>query len=429
MKKRAVHLNERYAALFARRRAAGGEPAWLAARRDDAWARLQHEGLPTRAVEEWKYTNLAPLAERVLASPGDPQPARLNPAAIPFWHAEDLHLVFVDGRYSAEWSDASATGELEIVVANQLPADPEVKSADGLTATLLNSAFRSDSVLVRIPAKCRLSRRLHVLLLHATDMPDSLAAPWVALEAGALAEADVAITSFSVSPAASVQIPRTWVSVQPGSHLVLSQTQALNSQSWQLATTRIVQTRDSRVTHLDAALGAALARHDLTAILLESGSEVELNGLYALDQKRHADFHTLIEHRQPECRSRQVYKGILDGRATGVFNGAVRVHPGASGTDGYQLNKTLLLSKEAQMFSKPELLIDNDDVKCSHGATIGQLNEQELFYLQSRGIAEARARQILARGFVEDILFQQSDVRQQADIDRLLDHFFAGSHA
>ena len=112
-----------------------------------------------------------------------------------------------------------------------------------------------------------------------------------------------------------------------------------------------------------------------------------------------------------------------------MFNGAVRVHPGASGTDGYQLNRALLMSREAQVFSKPELLIDNDDVKCSHGATIGQIDEQELFYLQSRGIPETQARHMLARAFVEDILFRQSDARERADLDALLDRYFAASDA
>jgi len=228
-----------------------------------------------------------------------------------------------------------------------------------------------------------------------------------------------------LSDAACLHLPRVMVSADSESNLAISQAQLLNTQSWQLATSRVELQRDAHVAHLEAGLGAALARHDLTAVLLESGARVELNGLYALDGKRHADFHTLIEHRQPNCSSRQVYKGILAGKAAGVFNGAVRVFPGASGTDGYQLNKALLMSREAQMFSKPELLIDNDDVKCSHGATIGQINPQELFYLQSRGIPEAQARHMLARGFVEDIMFQQGDDRLRADLDGALDRYFA----
>lgn len=429
MKNRSVQPGTGYAALFAAQRPAAPEPAWLAARREWAFARLSADGFPTRFVEEWKYTDVTPLAERKLALPADAGAARGPLPAVPFWHADDLNVVFVDGRYAPEWSNAGATGEVELVPLAALAADPETAPPDVLVSALLNAAFLGDGVQVRIPAGRRLARRIHFLLLHAGETPDLLLAPWISVAAGAAAEARVAITALSISAAPCLHVPRTLVSAAAGAQLALSQTQVLNVGSWQLGTTRIELCRDSRVTHLDAALGSALGRHDLSARLLESGSEVELNGMYALRERRHTDFHTLIEHCQPNCRSRQVYKGILDGRAAAVFNGAVRVHPGASGTDGYQLNRALLMSRDAQVFSKPELLIDNDDVKCSHGATIGQIDAQELFYLQSRGIPESQARHMLARAFVEDILFRQSDARERADLDALLDRYFAAPDA
>ena len=429
MKNRSVQPGAGFAALFAAQRPASPEPAWLVARRMWAFDRLGQDGFPTRFVEEWKYTDLTPLAERTLALPAETGAGRGPLPAVPFWHADDLNVVFVDGRFAPGWSNAGETGEIQLVPLAALAADPETAPPDVLVSALLNAAFLGDGVQVRIPAGLRLARRIHFLLLHASATPDVLLAPWISIAAGAAAEARIAITALSISDAPCLHVPRTLVSAAEGAQLAISQTQVLNTGSWQLATTRIEQRRDSRVTHLDAALGSALGRHDLTARLLESGSEVELNGMYALRERRHTDFHTLIEHLQPNCRSRQVYKGILDGHATAVFNGAVRVHPGASGTDGYQLNRALLMSREAQVFSKPELLIDNDDVKCSHGATIGQIDEQELFYLQSRGIPETQARHMLARAFVEDILFRQSDARERADLDALLDRYFAAADA
>ena len=427
MKNRSVQPGPAFAALFAAQRRAP-EPVWLAARREQAITQLGRDGIPTRFVEEWKYTDITALAARPLVAVEATAPG-ISPAALPFWHEDDLNLVFVDGRFVPSLSNARQAGDLQLVRMVDLPADPETAPPDTLVSALLNAAFRTDGVQVRIPAGRRIDRRIHFLLVHASETPDVFLAPWMSIVAGAAAEARVAITSVSCSEAPCLHVPRTLVAADAGAQLSLSQSQVLNPSSWQLGTTRIEQQRDSRVVHLDAALGSGLGRHDLTAVLLESGSEVELNGFYALRERRHTDFHTLIEHRQPNCRSRQVYKGVLDDKAAAVFNGAVRVYPGASGTDGYQLNKALLMSREAQVFSKPELLIDNDDVKCSHGATIGQIDAQELFYLQSRGIPEPRARQMLARAFVEDVLFRQADARQRADLDALLDRYFGGAHA
>ena len=425
MKTRSVGLGEGYAALFHAQRGALLDPPWLARRRDEAFARLQQNGLPTRHVEEWKYTDISFLTGQAPAAPVAAATTALELARLPIWHEDDLNIVLVDGRLQQELSPALESGQVEWARLGDLGLNPDPAASTAHPAALLHDAFVHDGIWVRIPANAQLARRLHILLLHTSPTPHALLAPWVAIFAGANSQARVAITAYSLSAASCLHLPRVVASADPGAHLALSQAQWLNTQSYHLATTRLELQRDSHLAHLEAGLGAALARHDLTAVLLESGAEVALNGLYALDGRRHADFHTRIEHRQPHCRSRQIYNGILAGRSAGVFNGAVRVHPGASGTDGHQLNKALLMSREAQMFSKPELLIDNDDVKCSHGATIGQISPQELFYLQSRGIPAAQARHMLARGFVEDIIFQQGDSRLRADLDWALDRYFA----
>lgn len=427
MKTRFAPLSDSYAALFAACRT-GSEPDWLAARRQAAVGHLRENGLPTRSVEEWKYTDISPLSERTLVLPAETEVRGALPVGLPFWHADDLNIVFVDGRFAPEWSNVAQSHEIQLVRLSDLTADPEPTPSDISASALLNAAFCCDGVLVRIPARRRLERRIHFILLHASETSDAILAPWLAVAAEEAAEAHIAITALSTSAEPCVHVPRALVTAAAGAQLVVSQSQVLNDRSWQLGTTRIEQRRDSRVTHLEAAFGAALARHDLAAVLLESGAEVELNGLYVQRERRHVDFHTWIEHRQPDCRSRQVYKGIVDDRAVAVFNGTVRVHPGASGTDGYQLNRALLMSREAQVFSKPELLIDNDDVKCSHGATIGQISAQELFYLQSRGIPEPQARHMLSRAFVEDVLFRHPDMRQRADLDALLNRYFSADH-
>ncbi len=429
MKSRTLNLppGPRYAALLESMRNGVPEPAWLATRRREAFERLAHDGFPTRHVENWKYTDISGLADRELVLSADTIPEALPVAGLPFHHDDDIRIVFVNGRYAQALSTGTLPNGLQQVRLHDLEADPDPDPADTLPSALLNAAFRRDGMLLRIDAKLRIEPRINILLVQAGDTADTLIAPWLAIEAGAMAEARIAITSVSCTAAPCVNVPRVIVTADAGAQLAVSQSQALNTASWQLGTTRIEQRRDSRVTHLDAALGGSLQRHDLACVLLESGAESELDGFYALRGKQHTDFHTLIEHRQPDSRSRQIYKGILDERAVAVFNGIVKVFPKASGTDGYQLNRALLLSRDAQVYTKPELQIDNDDVRCSHGATIGQLDPQELFYLQSRGIPEALARQMLARAFVEDVLFRQPDARQRADLDTLLDDYFAPS--
>jgi len=427
MKTRTLSLppGPRYAALLESMRNGVPEPDWLAVRRREAFARLAQDGFPTRHVEHWKYTDISGLAERELVLPADPGADAPVMAGRPFHHDDDIRVVFVNGRYAPALSTATPPDGLELIRLHALEADPDPDPGDALPSTLLNAAFRRDGMLLRIASRKRIEPRIHILLLQAGETADTLIAPWVAIAAEAMAEARIAVTSLSCTSAPCVNVPRVIVTADAGAQLSISQSQALNTASWQLGTTRIEQRRDSRVSHLDAALGGALGRHDLACVLLESGAEGELDGFYALRGKQHTDFHTVIEHRQPNSRSRQVYKGILDDRAVAVFNGLVKVSPGASGTDGYQLNKALLLSRQAQVYTKPELQIDNDDVRCSHGATIGQLDPQELFYMQSRGIPEALARQMLARAFVEDVLFRQPDDRQRADLDGLLDDYFA----
>lgn len=406
------------------------QPAWLEQRRKAAFDQLQANGFPTRRVEEWKYTDISALAERAFTLTDPAADTAAPPGQLPTADPDDLNVVFVNGIFAPAFSAAAVAAGVRIIRLHDLTdaVDADIGPAT-LPSTLLNLAFRRDGVRIEIDDRQRIDQRIHVLFLHAGDTAEALLAPYLEIAAGELSEAGFAITSRSDSTQSCLQVPLVTISAAAGAQLGISQVQNLNARSWQLGTTRIVQQRDSRVTHLEAALGAALGRHDLTALIDGPGAEVELDGLYALRDRQHTDFHTTITHAKPDARSRQVYKGILDDHACAVFNGAVKVSFGASGTDGYQLNRALLLSRDAQVNSKPELQIDNDDVRCSHGATIGQLDPQELFYLQSRGIPEALARDMLARAFVEDILFRQKDARQRRDLDALLDRYFEKRHA
>src|SRR5439155_21983266 len=184
----------------------------------------------------------------------------------------------------------------------------------------------------------------------------------------------------------------TGTAAREGSTLDSYKVQQESLPAYPVATVEIRQARNSSVTNLSVTLGSALTRNDINAVLDDEGGECTLNGLYLGGGRQHVDNHTRIDHAKPHCASHELYKGILDGSARGVFNGKIYVHPDAQKTDAKQTNQTLLLSDGAMIDTKPQLEIFADDVKCTHGATVGQLDVEQLFYLRSRGLAEPAAR-------------------------------------
>lgn len=193
-----------------------------------------------------------------------------------------------------------------------------------------------------------------------------------------------------------------------------------------------LQTRQAANSHLslfDATVGGALTRNDVHAVLAGEGAELDLNGLYAVSDSEHVDNHTTIEHAVPNTRSRQFYKGIIGGHACGVFNGRIVVNPGAKGTDALQMNRNLLRSRTAKVDTKPQLEIANDDVRCSHGATIGRLDEAQLFYMQTRGLDRAAAEALLARGFAGEVIDLVKDPAVRTALHGLAEEFFDRNEA
>jgi len=409
-------------------------PEWLLDQRRAALARLLLDGLPTRKTEDWKYTDTGTITAREWNFPALDAHCRLTGQKHPsLLQADDLNVVFVNGIFCPTLSNSENEDTLEVVsLRSPLAAALLETSLDRrdspieIPFTTINRAGWRDGMAMSIAPGARPPRRIHLLMLHDGDTENALLTPRIVIRAGAQSEATVAITHASLSPQSCLNVPCIDVDIADGARLQLYQTQSLNSESFHVGALRIALGRDSSLQSLEAAFGAALSRQNLTVTFNAPGGEAVLNGIYTIDGDRLADFHTVIEHGHPHCRSRQVYKGILDQRATAVFNGAVHVAPHACGTDGYQLNRTLLRSPQARVFTKPELRIDNDDVRCTHGATVGQLDPRQIFYLQSRGIDLQQARNILARGFVEDLLFAVSSPRQREALDLCLDRYFNG---
>ncbi|MHB1312807.1 MAG: Fe-S cluster assembly protein SufD [Gemmatimonadaceae bacterium] len=388
---------------------------WLPALRSAAIAQFEAVGFPTTRNEDWHFTSVAPIVERTF-KPARPQPTTLKDADIaPFMFLQDdWHLlVFVNGRYEPS---LSSFAELDVDV-RVMTFGEALKEAPELLAerlgtlapsehafTALNTAFLSDGVVIHVPADVVLEAPVHVMNVtdaHATNLslhPRLL----VVAERGARL---TVIESFVATGNASYftnQVAEIFVG--DGARVDHYKVQRESPAAFHVGTTQATQGRDSIYHSFSFATGAQLSRTNVFSQLLGENCEVRLNGLYALDESQHGDHQTFVEHIAPNCSSREVYKGILDGSSHGVFNGKVFVHPEAQKTDGKQTNQALLLSDGARVDSKPQLEIFADDVKCTHGATVGRLDDQALFYMKSRGIGGERARSLLTYAFAADVL-------------------------
>lgn len=394
----------------------GQDPVWFANLRDKAAARFEALDFPTLRHEEWKYTNVAPILKTPFRQLLDIDLQGITAETIaPFTYAETRRsqLVFVNGLHAPQLSDLSAL-PAGITVSNlaQVPAEAAKTLHTHLATqanhhdevfTALNTASLGDGALVYIPNGKAVEQPIHLLFL-TTAKEATVAHPRVLIVAGAGAIATVVESYAALNEGVYFTNAVAEVIAQNGAVITHYRLQQESEQAFHVATTQVYQERGSNYSSYAISLGGALARHDLNVVFGEEGSETTIDGLYVVTGKQHCDNHTTIDHAQPHCASHQVYKGILNDQGRAVFNGKVFVRKGALLTDAQQLNKNLLLSSQAHVDTKPQLEIFADDVKCSHGATVGQLEDEELFYLATRGLAPERARALLTYGFAEDII-------------------------
>lgn len=378
---------------------------WLRALRADAWARFAAQGLPGRRDEDWKYTRLNAL-DRVPAGTAPlPQAA---PAGLP----EGARLVFAGGRLVPAWSTLPAAPGVTLTsLADALAADGEALRArlrsDGANAparafACLNDALFEDGLWLTLAPGARLDGPLHVVHLGGAGNASSHLR--LLIDLGEQAEAQVVEHYLGLGAEPYHVNVLAQATLAPGARLRHVKLLAEGAAGIHVGDFRVRVGRDARFeSHLVAA-GGGLLRQDLDVDLGEPGGECSLRGLTTAGSGEHVDFHTRIEHRAPHCRSEETYKGLVGGNGRAVFNGRVHVHPGADKTDSAMTCANLLLSDRAEVDAKPELEIYADDVKCSHGATVGQLDEAQLFYLRARGIELAAARALLMTAFARDAL-------------------------
>jgi Fe-S cluster assembly protein SufD len=402
---------ERSLALSFRERRSPGDPQWLVEIRRAAFERLREMGFPTVKDEDWKYTNVAPILKVPFVEASEPGPKGVpTHRQRPLPGGEGTQLVFINGRYTAELSSTMPegvdAGSLRAVLATR-PDDARpylakiARQANGFAAA--NAAFLEDGAFVRIPRATVVEHPIHLLFLSEPLLGPTMSHPrnLVIAEPGSQA----AIVETYIGTAGEIYFTNsvTEVNVGDGANLDMYKLERESAAAYHVATMEVHQERDSRFTSNSIALGGAIARNDLNVRLEAEGAECTLNGLFIGSGTQHLDNHTLIDHAKPHGTSRELYKGIMDGRSRGIFDGKIIVRPDAQKTDAMQTNKNLLLSKESLVNSTPALEIFADDVKCRHGSTIGQLDEGAIFYLRARGIGPERARQMLVSAFASDV--------------------------
>jgi Fe-S cluster assembly protein SufD len=391
-----------------------GEPAWLEAARKAALARFVELGVPTRRHEEWRYTN----AERIARGAWQPAPpAALAPGAL---DALDLgleghpRLAFVNGRFAPD--STRLDGLPDGVIAGPARAlwphpGAWLEPLLALPAPLADRAFAAlavalaaDAAVVRIPRGVAVEAPLVVWFASAPG-EDAASAPRLAveLEPGARL-ALIEVHAGPPGPERQLRNALTEVVVGENAAVEHVRVQLDGPGATHLAHVHARVARDGRYASRAIGLGAAIARLELVATLAGEGAEVELDGLYVAADGQHSDNRTTVDHARPHGTSRELYKGVLAGRSRGVFSGKVVVRKDAQKTSADQKNANLLLGREAEADSKPQLEIEADDVRCSHGSSIGQLEEDALFYLRARGLDAAAARALLVRAFAGEIL-------------------------
>ncbi|HWN18776.1 MAG TPA: Fe-S cluster assembly protein SufD [Gemmatimonadales bacterium] len=408
-------------------------PDWLEPVRQAAIERFAAVGFPTARDEEWRFTPIGPIAQGTWRRGVSPsrEVTREELAPFIFGHPEWTTLVFVDGGYSER---LSSTGELAPGVragslAEALQADGALlekhlarhAAIEGSPFTALSTAFIRDGGFLHVPANTDLTRPVHLVFVTTSDAAGSVTHPrnLIVVDRGARASVIESYVSLAEGT-------RYWTNgvteVVAGANSWIEHTriQRESERAFHVGLTHVEQQRDSHYRSFTLAMGGALARHNLHARLNGENVETLMYGLYLTRGDQVVDNHTAIYHDQPNCRSWEVYKGVLDGRSRAVFNGKVFVKPEAQKTDAKQTNRNLLLSDTAKVDTKPQLEIFADDVKCTHGATVGRLDDVALFYARSRGVPAEKAQRLLTYAFAAEVTSEIVLEPVRDELDRLV---------
>ena len=400
-------------------------PAWVKERREAAAKHFATVGFPTTRLEDWRFTNVSSIAEAnwPLAQGGFAQAEALT-AAVTIPGA--VRLVIVNGQFAAGLSDLSMLPKgLRIASLRDGARD----ATDGIETHLgkvfslathpfaaLNTSFLDDGVAIMVTKGAIVETPIHIVVVTGGDSP-VVAHPRVLIVAGENSQVRVAQTFIGAPDTAYFNNAVIEVVVGPSALVQLYTDQRESDQAFHIANIQAhVETKGVFESHAFST-GARIMRHDIGIGLKGEGADCTMNGVYLADGERLMDTHTSLDHAMPHCTSHEIYKGILAGKGKGVFNGRIIVQLDAQKTDAKQTNRALLLSDDATINSNPQLEIFADDVKCTHGAAVGQLDEEALFYLQARGLNRAEARDMLLHAFAGEVIqgLKIPDLREQIE--------------
>jgi Fe-S cluster assembly protein SufD len=412
-----------YEAAFAELKSSlrGAEPAWLSELREESFAQFELAGFPTVENEEWKYTNVGAIAKTsflpVIAVNGT---GLSKEAVAEFTYPETRASVFVflNGMFRPDLSSLAALPESVVAAGlSEAMQNPQYEAAIRESVeqsdespsgfALLNNALFAGGLFIQIPRDVVLEKPIQLQFISEPVKGEisSAAFPRV-IVAGEANSAATIIESYIASDDDCSYFTNAVIDLRlgDGARFRHYKVQREGTRASHVSRTSARLARNAVYDATAINLGAALSRHDIDVRMDDEGASCSVDGLYMVDGSQHTDTHSVIDHRRAHCSSHQLYKGILDGKSRAVFNGKVFVRHGAQKTDAQQTNKNLLLSNEAQVDTKPQLEIYADDVKCTHGAAIGQLDEDQTFYLESRGINPVLAKNMLTYGFAEEVI-------------------------
>lgn len=408
-------------------------PDWLEGIRREGMARFATTGFPSSRDEEWRFTPVGPISRTSWHAPDSAGVTREQLAPFVFGHPEWSTLVFVNGAFDDSLSSVGAladrvsVGSLgealssrNSVVEAHLARHAPVESSP---FTALNTAFIAEGGFVHVPANTDARFPMHLVFVTTSEAAGSVSHPRNLIVVDPGARASIIESYVTLAPAGTYWTnPVTEVVAGANSWIEHTRIQRESEKAYHIGATHVDQYRDSHYRSFSMAMGGALARHNLHVRLNQENVESLMYGLYLTRDEQLIDNHTAIYHDQPNCRSWEVYKGVLDGDSRAVFNGKVFVRPEAQQTDAKQTNRNLLLSDGARVNTKPQLEIFADDVKCTHGATVGRLDEVALFYARSRGVPAAEAQRLLTYAFAAEVIAEVALEPVRSELERLVHH-------